>query len=296
MGFSIYSSTFLPLHLLPRLDLYFPSDRLWYTPVWWLFSQNTARVERGRSGPGPGRCPRQVPSRRPSGCRDRPALLLLAPPPRACRQMTQPRRDVGIPPDYPACPAAKWRPKARARGRGRAGAKFGAGSSRGWTGAEPAAKSLGPLVELSPTGSEPGWGSGGGKRGTRPAGDEAPSGGPWAPGPLRASGDAQRAGWTFLSACVARNCRVPRGQRLRAGRTVGGGRGSGCRRAARPQPRPQGRGGLRGEGGDATTSAVRALQSFPSRGETCVREQRRHGICTQNLVHAGCSHFWVMES
>lgn len=60
----------------------------------------------------------------------------------------------------------------------------------------------------------------------------------------RASGGAQRAGWAFLSTCVARNCRVPRGQRVRAGRTVAGGvsqvgrePGAGGRRGHSPGPR-----------------------------------------------------------
>lgn len=147
-------------------------------------------------------------------------------------------------------------------------------------------------MEPSPTGSEPGWGSGGGERETRPAGDEVPGG---APGPLRASGGAQRAGWAFLSTCVARNCRVPRGQRVRAGRTVAGGRGqpggavAGGRRGHSPGPR-EGKVSV-GKGGDATASAIRALRSSPTRGETRVREQRRHGIGRQNLVHPGCSCF-----
>ncbi|CAN8203635.1 unnamed protein product [Coccothraustes coccothraustes] len=157
--------------------------------------------------------------------------------------MTQPRRDVGIPPDYPACPAAKWRPEARERGRGREGAKFGAGPRRGRTGRK---------VTGTPGGAEPDrvraelglWG-----RGARPAGDEAPGGALYAPGPLWASDGAQRAGWAFLSTCVARNCRVPRGRRVRAGRTVAGvgsaRRGGG---RVRGTARPQGRDGLRGEG------------------------------------------------
>lgn len=57
---------------------------------------------------------------------------------------------------------------------------------------------------------------------------------------------------------------------------MGKGPGAGGRRGHSPGP---GEGTLSVEkGGDATASAVRALRSSPTRGETRVREQRRHRI------------------
>lgn len=67
--------------------------------------------------------------------------------------MTHLRRCVGIPPDYPACPAAKWWPKRSARGRaGPSGGKVWGGPET-----EPNRVRTGCKVPGSPGEAEPDW-------------------------------------------------------------------------------------------------------------------------------------------
>lgn len=167
-------------------------------------------------------------------------------------------------------------------GQGRAGAKFGAVLRQGRTGAEPAAKSLGPWAEPSPTGSEPGWGPGGGERGRRPAGDRAgpgrgpprPLASPTFPGGLRA-GVLRVGGSPCPRVWPGAGRRSPEdsgsgrvvtvGRESQPGRVSGRWR-AGCGRAVGLQPRPQGRGRTRGGG-----------RWWHGLGHQGVREQSRHG-------------------
>lgn len=91
----------LPLLLVPRLGLSFPSDRLGYTADCWVVSQNTGHVGRGRSGSRPSALTAAAPVPPPSGCsRVRSGSRPTAP--RAAG--TAPPRPSRVPPDDAAAP------------------------------------------------------------------------------------------------------------------------------------------------------------------------------------------------
>lgn len=188
---------------------------------------------------------------------------------------------MGIPPDYPACPAAKWRPEARTWGRAERGQSLGRARGRAEPGPNRPQSHWDPGRSRARPGQSrvgaPGAGSGEGDRlGTEPG----PGGAPRAPGlrrPSRAGFGPASCEWGALPVPVCGP--GPGGGPPRTAGPGGSHRGqgesarrgerqmrAGCGRAVRSQPRPRGRGRTRGGG-----------RWWHRLGHQGVREQSRHG-------------------